>query len=77
MPQALVLRMKSLCITIFIISASALPAVCLLPSAFCFLPSAFCPYRSFNVERLNNANRIAIIKKRKTIFDSFQSCISK
>ena len=32
---------------------------------------------SFNVDRLNSANRIAKIKNRKTIFDSFQSCISK
>ena len=34
-------------------------------------------YRSFNVDKLNNANRIASIKNRNTIFDSFQSCISK
>ena len=34
-------------------------------------------YLSFSVDKLNNANKIANIKKRKTIFDSFQSCISK
>ena len=34
-------------------------------------------YRNFNVDKLNNANKIASIKNRKTIFDSFQSCISK
>ena len=34
-------------------------------------------YRSFNVDRLNSANKIARIKNRNTIFDSFQSCISK
>src|SRR5688572_52170 len=32
---------------------------------------------SFNVERLNSANRIAMMRKRKTIFGSFQSSISK
>src|ERR1700730_16352796 len=34
-------------------------------------------HRSFKVERLSKANRIARIKKRKTIFDSFQPTISK
>jgi hypothetical protein len=32
---------------------------------------------SFSVDRLNSANKIARIKNRNTIFDSFQSCISK
>jgi hypothetical protein len=33
--------------------------------------------RNFKVERLSKANSIARIKKRKTIFDSFQPTISK
>ena len=41
-----------------------------------FLPG-YVHYRNFNVDRLNNANKIARIKNRNTIFDSFQSCISK
>src|SRR6185295_18319131 len=46
------------------------------------LSQSFCPlhtahYLSFKVDRLNRANRIASIRNRKTIFDSFQSCISK
>src|SRR5947209_4368082 len=40
--------------------------------------SAFRPaQRNFKVERLSSANRIAIIRKRKTIFGSFQPDISK
>src|SRR3982074_53759 len=34
-------------------------------------------HRSFKVVRLSKANRIARIKKRKTIFDSFHPTISK
>ena len=41
------------------------------------VPPGRTTHLSFNVERLNNANKIARIKNRKTIFDSFQSCISK
>src|SRR5262249_60630393 len=48
------------------------------PTIKTFLPaSSTLYYRSFSVDRLNSANKIARIKNRKTIFDSFQSCISK
>jgi hypothetical protein len=56
-------------------------------SAFCLLPSALRPlhtahyllltHLSFSVDKLKSANKIARIKKRKTIFDSFQLFISK
>lgn len=41
------------------------------------VPLRLNPYLNFNVERLKSANKIARIKNRKTIFDSFQPTISK